>query len=72
MSTKQYKPLIRLIGAFLLVLPLQLFSQLTVSQQNATTLVQNVLVGSGVTVSNVSFQGADAMLGSFNGVNSNI
>ena len=72
MSTKQYKPLIRLIGTFLLLFPLQLFSQLTVSQQNATTLVQNVLVGSGVTVSNISFQGADAMLGSFNGVNSNI
>jgi hypothetical protein len=51
---------------------MSLFAQLTVSQQNATTLVQNVLVGSGVTVSNISFQGAAPMIGSFNGSNSNI
>lgn len=72
MLTKQYKPIIQLICACLLVLPMSLFAQLTVSQQNATTLVQNVLVGSGVTVSNISFQGAAPMIGSFNGSNSNI
>ena len=56
----------------MLVFPMQLSAQLTVSQQNATTLVQNVLVGSGVTVSNISFQGAAPMIGSFDGSNSNI
>jgi len=72
MITKHYKPLIRSICAYLLVLPMSLFAQLTVSQQNASTLVQNVLVGSGVTVSNISFQGAASMIGSFDGSSSNI
>lgn len=47
-------------------------AQLIVTQQNATTLVQDVLVGSGVTVSNIQFSGTGQMLGSFNGANSNI
>ena len=72
MLIKQYKPMIRLICACLLVFPMSLYAQLTVSQQNATNLVQNVLVGSGVTVSNISFQGAAAMIGSFDGTSSNI
>jgi gliding motility-associated-like protein len=65
--------LYRLIAGILLIIsPLHLFSQLSVSQQNAQALVQNVLVGSGVTVSNISFTGDPRMLGSFNGSNSNI
>ena len=60
-----------LIGALLLI-GFAGFSQLSVSQQNAQTLVQNVLLGSGVTVSNITFTGDAAMLGSFNGTNSNI
>ena len=51
---------------------MSLFAQLTVSQQNAVNLVQNVLVGSGVTVSSISFQGAASMIGSFDGSSSNI
>jgi hypothetical protein len=47
-------------------------AQLIVSQQNATSLVQDVLVGSGVTVSNIQFSGIGQMIGSFNGANSNI
>lgn len=47
-------------------------AQLIVTQQNANTLVQDILVGSGVTVSNIQFAGTGQMLGSFNGANSNI
>jgi gliding motility-associated-like protein len=49
-----------------------LFAQLSVTQQSATTLVQNVLLGTGVTVSNIQFTGASSQLGRFNGSNSNI
>lgn len=49
-----------------------LSAQLTVSQQAAQSLVQNVLLGNGVTASNISFSGASQMLGSFNGSSSNI
>lgn len=48
------------------------FAQLIVSQQNAASLVQDVLVGSGVTVSNIQFSGSGQMIGNFNGANSNI
>ncbi|UPT68498.1 MAG: choice-of-anchor L domain-containing protein [Sphingobacteriales bacterium JAD_PAG50586_3] len=37
-----------------------------------TDIVQNVLVGSGVTVNNVTFNGAPIAYGTFNGTNSNI
>lgn len=47
-------------------------AQLTVNQQAAQALVQNVLLGNGVTASNITFSGAGQMLGSFNGANSNI
>lgn len=50
-----------------------IFSQLTVS--NALTpeqLVQNILAGSGVTISNVTYTGTNQQIGTFNGVNSNI
>jgi hypothetical protein len=48
-------------------------AQLTVSgTMTATQLVQNVLIGSGVTVSNVTYTGAAASKGSFNGSASNI
>jgi gliding motility-associated-like protein len=47
-------------------------AQLIVAQQNANALVQDVLVGSGVTVSNIQFSGIGQMIGSFNGANSNI
>ncbi len=61
-----------LVSAFLLLLSVAANAQLVVSQQNASTLVQNVLIGSGVTVSNITFQGSASMIGRFDGTNSNI
>jgi len=47
------------------------FGQLVTSSQSASALVQNVLLGSGVTVSNISYNGAPIAIGSFtaNGTN---
>jgi len=59
-------------GIFMLMHLPDSFGQLSVTQQNAQSLVQNVLIGSGVTVSNITFTGNSVMLGSFNGSNSNI
>jgi hypothetical protein len=60
------------LGIFLL-LSFSSKAQLTVN--NALTpnqLVQNYLVGAGVTVSNVTFSGNAAQRGSFNGINTNL
>lgn len=49
------------------------FGQLTTNTTlTATELVQQVLVGQGVTVSNVTYVGAPEALGQFNGINSNL
>ncbi len=52
------------------------FGQLTVSRaapnNSINYLVKNVLLGSGVTVSNITFSGDDTAIGYFNGVSSNI
>lgn len=56
----------------LLLFPAFIQAQLVVSQQAAQSLVQNVLIGSGVTVSNITFQGSSPMIGRFDGSNSNI
>lgn len=49
------------------------FAQLTVSGgTNATTLVQNTLLGTGVTATNITYSGSNQALGTFNGANSNI
>ena len=49
------------------------WGQLTTStNQSPAQLVQNVLVGNGVTVSNVSFTGDPDAIGSFNGANTNL
>lgn len=49
------------------------FSQLiTQGNQSPTQLVQNVLLGGGVTVSNIQYQGSAASIGYFNGANTNI
>lgn len=49
------------------------FGQITVaSGMTPQQYVENVLIGSGVTVSNFSFTGQSGQIGSFNGVNSNI
>ena len=58
---------------FALLLNTGIKAQLTVGAPGApTTLVQNVLLGSGVTVSNVTYSGAGIAYGTFNGTNSNI
>jgi gliding motility-associated-like protein len=45
---------------------------LTQGNQSPTQLVQDVLLGGGVTVSNIQYQGAAASIGYFNGANCNI
>lgn len=48
-------------------------SQLTTSVQNPATLVQNVLLGDpGITVSNITFQGAANAIGSFDATGTNL
>lgn len=47
-------------------------AQLVTSQQNPATLVQNTLLGPGVTVSNINYQGVPQSIGYFNGANTNI
>lgn len=44
----------------------------TQSNQSPSQLVQNVLLGGGVVVSNIQYQGAAASIGYFNGANTNI
>ena len=49
------------------------FSQLTVNNSlTPQQLVQNVLIGTGISVSNVTYTGASNAIGTFNGGNSNI
>ena len=57
----------------LLFFPFILFGQLTTNTNSTPIeLIENVLVGSGVTISNVVFTGAVEAIGEFNGANSNI
>ena len=48
-----------------LFLPIVGFGQLTTSVQSASSLVQNVLLGTGVTVSNINYSGPASAIGSF-------
>ena len=66
------KLFISFLSSLLVLIPANADAQLIVTQQAASTLVQDVLVGSGVTVSNIQFTGAAQMIGAFNGANSNI
>lgn len=58
----------------LLILPLISFGQglITSTSQGPAALVQNVLLGSGVTVSNISYNGAAVAIGSFDGTGCNV
>lgn len=47
-------------------------AQLTTSSGSPSSLVQNVLIGPGVTVSNINFSGSGGAIGQFNGASSNI
>lgn len=66
----------RLLIAILILLPFVGFSQITVSNtapyNNEQYLVEDVLLGNGVTATNISFSGDPSQIGFFNGVNSNI
>ena len=63
----------RIVLLLLMTLPLASFGQLiTSTAQSPAGLVQNVLLGSGVTVSNITFNGNPAAIGEFDGSNTNI
>ena len=63
----------QILTILLALLPLISFGQLTTSTAQAPdALVQNVLLGSGVTVSNISFNGVPVTIGSFNASNTNL
>jgi len=61
----------KLILISLVFAPLVSIGQLITSSNSAANLVQNVLLGTGVTVSNISYSGSGAAIGSFtaNGTN---
>ena len=62
-----------LFAFFVAFLSTGLKAQLTVGGPGSpTSLVQNTLVGTGVTVNNVTFNGSGIAYGTFNGANSNI
>jgi gliding motility-associated-like protein len=55
------------------LVPIVTFGQLVTSTaQSPAGLVQNVLLGSGVTVSNINFNGQPTAIGDFNGTNTNL
>ena len=58
-------------AVFLLSVP-DAYSQLITSSQTPTNLVQNVLLGGGVQVSNINYVGSSGAIGFFNGANTNI
>ena len=55
-----------------LLFPAFVWSQLTTSSMSPGSLVQNVLLGPGVTVSNISFSGVGSSIGYFNGAATNL
>ena len=61
----------KLIWIIALLFPFSLMSQLVTSPQSAASLVQNTLLGPGVTVSNIIYSGASGTIGKFtaNGTN---
>lgn len=63
----------RIVLLLLMALPTTSFGQLVTSTaQSPAALVQNVLLGSGVTVSNITFSGQPVAIGYFDGTNTNI
>lgn len=58
--------------AILFLLPFIGYSQLTTSAMSPGQLVQDVLLGPGVTVSNISFTGSSASIGRFNAAGTNL
>lgn len=67
------KLLLHIVFFCLAFLPFSVKSQLVTSgNQSPQALVQNVLVGSGVTVSNVNYTGSAQAIGQFNSTNANV
>lgn len=62
----------RIVAILLLLIPFLGTAQLVTQGAAAAGLVQNVLLGNGVTVSNINYSGSGVAIGSFNGVNTNI
>lgn len=62
----------KLIWTILFFLPLSVMGQLVTSQQSAASLVQNTLLGPGVTVSNISFAGSPSAIGRFTAGGTNL
>ena len=56
----------------LMFMPLALQAQLVTNVQSPGSLVQNTLLGPGVTVSNINFSGTSSAIGYFNGQNTNL
>lgn len=71
-KTNIYKTVAMLAVWLLLLLVNTANAQLQVTPSNAANLVQNVLIGQGIQVSNIQFSGNAQQMGSFNGQNSNI
>ncbi len=62
----------KIILISLLFAPLVSIGQLITTPNSAGNLVQNVLLGTGVTVSNISYSGSGAAIGSFTANNTNL
>ena len=58
--------------AFFLIIGFGLKAQLTTQYDTPANLINNVLVGNGLNVSNISSQGLPLQFGRFNGANSNL
>lgn len=65
----KYFVLVSVCNAFFYTSQAQLITQ---GNQSPSQLIQNVLLGGGVTVSNIQYQGGAASIGYFNGANTNI
>lgn len=61
-----------LFAILIIVFPFLSEGQLITSASNATSLVQNVLLGNGVTVSNITYSGSPIAIGSFTANNTNL
>lgn len=77
MHLKSFRPLKSILPVFMVVLLLTLVksstAQLTTSTaMTPTQLVQNVLLGAGITATNITFTGNAQSRGTFNGASSNI
>ena len=64
------KTLIKISVAIIYLFTFSASAQFTITQQSATNLVQNVLVGQGVQVSNITSGGDPEQIGLFTGGNS--